>query len=478
MRAAALLLALALPASALTDSQLKAQVQKERRQYDNSMKDFNGKKQSWSDSQEKLDGLKTGYENGQKKGSVGGQSCKIMNCINKQQKVVEKKEAAAAKAMEKARQQAQEYLDKEAAYKAQTGHNLDPSSMADAGDFLTESAKVNENMPNYTDPGAPKPTGCLDSRGIPCLGEGTDNPDVAIDPGIVNKPKAADTNPEQNQGGGLGDRLPGAGLGDLGTGGESAQLAAYAAGNAKPFLDGSYSVKGGARHPEFMPARLDGRPMGGEDPLASARVDLQRGALSDAAAAVRAALRENPRSFAAHLLDAQVKNAQGDWAGAEAAAKRAIALNPDDAAAYKALAVALLHQGKNEEALEASEKAARLDPDDAESQMLRAFAFEGLGRKAEMMDAVERAASLDARFLPYLKLARAGRILFDRRRTARGWKGFPIPDLEELAGAAGAGAAPGPNKAVLAGLALLLGAGALLGVALWKKRAGPRRVTI
>ena len=477
MRAAALLLALALPASALTDSQLKAQVQKERRQYDNAMKDFNGKKQSWNDSQEKLEGLKDGYENGQKRGSVGGQSCKIMNCINKQQKVVEKKEAAAAAAMEKARRQAQEYLDKEAAYKAQTGRNLDPSSMADAGDFLTETSKVKENLPTYTDATGQKPTGCVDSRGIPCLGEGTDNPDVAVDPGIVNKPKAVDANPEQNQGGGLGDRIPGTGLGDLGTGGEAGQLAAYAAEGAKPFLDGSYSVKGAARHPEFMPARLDGRPMGGEDPLASARVDLQRGALVDAAAAVQAALAARPRSFEAHLLDAQVKNAQGDWAGAEAAAKRAIAINPGDASAYKALAVALLHQGKNEEALAASDKAAALDPEDAESHMLRAFAFEGLGRKAEMMAAVERAASLDARFLPYLKLARAGRILFDRRRSAKGWKGFPIPDLEEGAAPAAAAQA-GPNAVVLAGLALLLGAGALLGAALWKKRSGPRRVTI
>ncbi|MBI5595454.1 MAG: tetratricopeptide repeat protein [Elusimicrobia bacterium] len=478
MRAAALLFALTLPAAALTDSQLKAQVQKERRQYDSSMNSFNTKKQAWSDSQEKLDGLKKGYENGQKKGSVGGQACKIMNCINKQQKVVEKKEALAAAALEKARQQAQEYLDKEAAYKAQTGHNLDPATIADAGDFLTESSKVNDSLPTALGDGPTLPkTGCVDSRGIPCMPEGTDNPDVAIDPGIVNKPGATDTGTEQNVGGGAGDRIPGQGLGDLGTGGEAAELAGFASARTKPFLDGSYSVQGGAKHPSFMPARLEGRPLGEDNALASARLELQRGALSEAASAVRAALRANPRSFEAHLLDAQVKNAQGDWEGGEAAARRAIAMNPNDSSAYKALAVALLHQGKDAEALEASESAARLDPDDAESQMLRAFAFEGMGRKAEMMAAVEKAASLDARFLPYLKLARAGRILFDRRRTAKGWRGFPIPDLEEPA-APGDGAAPGANKAVLAGLALLAGAAALFGFALWKKRSGPRRVTI
>lgn len=471
MPLAALILLLSAPASAFTKAQLETQVKTERRQYDNSLNTLHKKEQSWNDAKTKLEDLRTAQDDGAAKGKVGGKACAIERCIGKQQAIVDKREKAAEAAVLAARKQAEEYVAKENAYAAVAGHYLDPSSLTDAQDFL-----AGPQIPGGTTTGpgieTPVGAGCVDRFGVPCLPPGTDDPSTGGggSPGGPVPPPGNDDADNGKAGGGA----PGTKVGDLGTGHESQDLTKFAAANAHPSDSGSASFGGGGGRGRVDPASFGGR---GEDPLAVARLELQRGALGEAGAAVARAFRSGVPRFEAHLLDAEVRNAGGDWAGAEAAARSAIAINPNDPRAYKALAVSLLHQGKADEALKAADAAAQLDPDDAESQMLRAFAFEGLGRKAEMMEAVKKAASLDARFLPYLELARRGKILFDRHRTAKGWHGFPIPDLEAPASGAATDAVAVP-KSVLMGGGLLIAAAMVLAFLAWKKSRDTRRIKI
>ncbi|TBR21855.1 tetratricopeptide repeat protein, partial [bacterium] len=417
MRVLALLFLSASPALALTDAQLAAKVRAERRQYDNSVNALENRQDKLDKANQKLNDLREAKDEGAAKGKVGGQPCKIDSCIGKQQKAVQKQEALAAKALAAAKKQAEEYVAQEQAYANQTGHYLDPTTMDGAKTFLSGPAGPTPT----TDPGLETPTttgkGCVDSRGIPCIGDGTtdfESPTGTVDP-------AAPVVDQGYESGVPPGGAPGTKVGDIATGHEGEDLSKFAAAGAQSYGHGG----GGGGFTGAERVALGGSASAD---LAALRADIARGASKEAQDAISAMLKKNPRSFQAHLLDAEAKNSAGDWQGAEFAAREAIALNPTDPRGYKELAVSLLHQGKDAEALEAAQRAAQLDPDDADAQMLMAFAFEGMGRKDEMMRAVERAAELDpGRFSSYLDLARKGKRLFDRRRTMKGWHGIPVP---------------------------------------------------
>lgn len=467
MRALALLLLMTSPALALTEAQLANRVRNERRQYDNSVNALENRQEKLAKANEKLNGYKESKDEGDAKGRFGGEPCKIDSCIAKQQTAVAKQERLAAAALEEAKKQAQQYVDQENAYAAATGHFLDPGSMDGANAFL-----LGAPTPTLTsDPGIQTPSTpdkpCLDPRGIPCIGDGTtdfESPTGKVDTAAPVK----DQGYESSVAGGV----PGTKVGDIATGHEGEDLSKFAASGAQGYGygGGGGGFTGGERVALNGSASAD---------MAAIRADIARGSSKEAADAIAAMLKKDPRSFQAHLLDAEAKNSAGDWAAAEFAAREAIAMNPDDPRGYKELAVSLLHQGKDAEALEAAERAAQLDPEDADAQMLMAFAFEGMGNKAGMMRAVERAAELDpGRFSSYLDLARKGKRLFDRSRSAKGWHGIPIPAPgSDLALSVPAGAGSGPTlttdsrkKVMVIGGALVVLAALMVGAVAWKKK--------
>lgn len=468
MRAFLIIAALASPALALTEAQLANKVRNERRQYDNAQNALDTRKEKLAAANDKLNGMREAKEDGAEKGKFGGQACKIDNCIAKQQKAVEKQERLAAQALAEAKKQAQQYIDAENAYAAKSGHFLSPASLGEATDFLKGAPTVTTT--GGTEDGVPQTPAdkpCVDSRGIPCIGDGTtdfESPTGTVDKAgpVVDPADAAN----------LPDRVPGTGIGDLATGHEGEDLARFASNRA----GAGVGYGGGA--PTFRGDERVALQGSHSADLAAVRADIARGAKESAQAAIAEMLRKNPRDYQARFLDAVAKNAAGDWEGAEAAARQAIALDPDDPRGYKELAVALLHQGKDAQALEAAERAAELDPEDADARMLMAFAFEGLGRREDMLRAVERAAALDpGRFSSYLDLARKGKRLFDRRRSMKGWHGIPVPapgsDPAMAAPAAAGGPALTPDsrkRVVFLGGALVLLAAVLLGGAAWQRR--------
>ncbi|MBI3298485.1 MAG: tetratricopeptide repeat protein [Elusimicrobia bacterium] len=466
--AAALLLAWPSPAGAASKGQLERQTKNERSDYDRALKDFQKKQKAADKAGAKLDDLRDAKAGGATKDSVGGDDCRIDSCIKKEERILASKEKAEDAALAKARKEAQDYIDQENTYAAANGgRHMDAALLASARSFL--ASPPSRSGPG-DDPGSENATDgpCLDRFGVPCIPPGTDNP-LTTGGGSPGGPVPA---PEfQADAAGAAAARDGA----LGTGHEADDLSRFAASRASAYESGGISVGGGGGRGGVT---LDPRYFGttGEKMHADLRLMMQRRAYAEANEAVARLRKSGQNPYETEAADAELKNAEGDWAAAEAAAKKAIALNPSDPRAHKALAVSLLHQGRNDEALKAAEAAAELDPSDAETQLLRAFAFEGLGRKEEMMQAVTRAARLDSRFLPYLELARKGRVLFDRRRSAKGWHGFPIPDLADPAYAdAPAGGVPKP---ALVGGALLGAAGAIMGFAAWKKRRDPRRVVI
>lgn len=473
MRALALLLSLAAPALAISPAQQAAKVRTERRQYDNALNALEARQEKVAAANEKLNGYKDSKEGGDEKGKFGGQPCKIDSCIAKQQKAVARQEKLAAAALENAKKQAQQYIDQENAYAAMTGHFLNPGGMDEAQSFLAGAPTLPTGGGETEGPGLQTPDKpCLDSRGIPCIGDGTtdfESPTGAVDPAKPVVDEASGAGP-----GGKGP--PGTNVGDIATGHEGQDLSQYAARGAQTVGYGGGGSPAGAFTGGERVALAGGSYS--MDP-AALKAEIARGAAGNARGVIDAMLKANPKSYQANFLDAQARNASGDWEGAEAAARRAIALDPNNPDAYRELAVALLHQGKDAEALEAAERAAELDPEDADARMLMAFAFEGLGRKEEMLRAVERAAELDpGRFSSYLKLARMGKRLFDRRRSAKGWHGIPVPapgSDPAMAPAAAPAAASGltadsRRRVMVLGGALVLLAVLMAAAAAYKKR--------
>lgn len=474
----ALLALAALPAAAeLTSAQLANKVRAERRQWDNSADAARNAADKSTQARDRKREIGDNAQKGATHDKVGGERCKIDNCLARQERVVKRKEAAEAKAIAKAKAQAEEYLAAEEAYKAKTGNYLNPSTADEAKTYLEGTSAISGDPPTSTGgEGGPSGPGCVDQRGIPCIGDGTtdfESPTGTVDPAapVVDEDYA----PANPGGGGGGGGPPGTNIGDIATGHEGQDLSKYAARGAQTMgVEGGPGVRGSGFSGGERVALAGGAY---SVDLAALRAEIARGAAGNARGTIDEMLRRMPRDPRAHLFDAQARNAAGDWEGAETAARRALALDPRNAAAYKELAVALLHQGKDAEALEAAENAAALDPEDADAQMLMAFAFEGLGRKDEMMKAVERAAELDpGRFSSYLKLARMGKRLFDRRRAVKGWHGIPVPAPgSDPAMAAPAAAGPtltegSRSRVLFLGGALLVVAVLTLLGAVWKKR--------
>lgn len=423
------------PAFALSEGQLRGQVSTERAQYEKAMRELRAKRRALRDLKERL------------------AACESTACVAKQQRAVEQKQAAVAASLASALRQADEYVDREAAYRDRTGAYLDGDSTSEARALLKQSRRP----PAGPNPGSPPPThvkaGCVDAHGLPCVGEG-----VEVQPSAGQTPKHRPPAPAPTDSDGA--------TGERRTAPESGRPPASPGGETTHRLGSNFASDEDAAR--LLLARTPALARSGGSP--SARAGLHNTMPGGA----RRARLEGGSSAAAELLDAQLRLSEGDWTRAEEAARRAVALDPDNAAAHKALAIALLYQGKNSEALQAAERAAELDSSDAEAQMIRAFALEGLGRTDEMMEALERATELDARFLPYLELARKGRVLFSRRHAARGWRGFAYPEIS----APGAEASPAPDgrKSLVAiGGLLVAAAAAILGLAAWRNRRRGRR---
>ncbi|TPW19850.1 MAG: hypothetical protein FD126_2276, partial [Elusimicrobia bacterium] len=224
--------------------------------------------------------------------------------------MVKRKEAAEAAAAKKARTQAEEYLAAEEAYRARTGNYLNPSTADDAKTYLEGTSAISGDPPSTTD-GGPTTPGCVDSRGIPCIGDGTtdfESPTGAVDP--VKPVVDEDYAPANPGSGGGGGGPPGTNIGDIATGHEGQDLSNYAARGAQTMgLSGGSGVKGSGFSGGERVA-LGGGAYSVD--MAALRSEIARGEAGNARGTINDMLRRGPRNPQAHLLDAQARNASGD----------------------------------------------------------------------------------------------------------------------------------------------------------------------
>jgi tetratricopeptide (TPR) repeat protein len=110
---------------------------------------------------------------------------------------------------------------------------------------------------------------------------------------------------------------------------------------------------------------------------------LARGRPAEAEAALRQALKLDPRSVAARVNLADVLRATGRDEASEAALREALALDPRAAAAHHALGLLLVRQGKKDAALESLRAAVEHAPDASRFAYVLAVALQDAGQHAE-----------------------------------------------------------------------------------------------
>jgi predicted CXXCH cytochrome family protein len=112
-------------------------------------------------------------------------------------------------------------------------------------------------------------------------------------------------------------------------------------------------------------------------------LELARGRLSDAEAALQTALRLRPCLPEAHLNLAELARQRGDEAAAEQAIRAAIECNPRNAAAQHALGLWLVRARRSEAAITSLKKAVELAPADTRFSYVLAVALAGGGKHDE-----------------------------------------------------------------------------------------------
>jgi cytochrome c-type biogenesis protein CcmH/NrfG len=116
--------------------------------------------------------------------------------------------------------------------------------------------------------------------------------------------------------------------------------------------------------------------------------------LDEAGKRIRAVLKRNPKSTAAHLLSGQIAEDHAAFDDARTAYEEAIRLKPDFAEAWHRLGIVCLQTQKHEEALAALQRATTLRPDHAGGWSRLSEAYQHLAQPGRAIDALRRVTEL------------------------------------------------------------------------------------
>jgi tetratricopeptide (TPR) repeat protein/tRNA A-37 threonylcarbamoyl transferase component Bud32 len=129
-----------------------------------------------------------------------------------------------------------------------------------------------------------------------------------------------------------------------------------------------------------------------------AALAFRMGNFRDALAEANAALKENPRNLAAHLLAAESYSQMGDYGQTLKSVQAGLKIDPKNSRLINLNAQSLSRLGRYRDALAASDTALEINPQNAEAYYSRAMALAGIGDKAGMLSALQEASRLRPKY--------------------------------------------------------------------------------
>jgi tetratricopeptide (TPR) repeat protein len=129
-----------------------------------------------------------------------------------------------------------------------------------------------------------------------------------------------------------------------------------------------------------------------------------QGKLEEAIAALKTAIRINPKQSAAHVNLGNIYLEQGNVEKAIASYKTGISINPNLAEAHNNLGIAYSNQGKIEEAITSCKNAISINPNLALAHYSLACCYSLRNSKDQAIESLEKTIALDASYTDMAKV--------------------------------------------------------------------------